>query len=74
MQCALGRRCRRAPRSQTVSLFGQGHDAAIIVAPTAFAGLVWYRGEIELARAAAANGIPFCAATEAITCVEEIAA
>ncbi|WP_439397342.1 alpha-hydroxy acid oxidase [Bradyrhizobium sp. PMVTL-01] len=63
-----------ATRSQVVSLFGQIHDAPIIVAPTAFAGLVWHRGEIELAKAAAANDIPFCAATEAITSVEEIAA
>lgn len=61
-------------RNQAVSIFGQIHKTPIIVAPTAFAGLVWYRGEIELARAAAANGIPLCAATEAITSVEEIAA
>ncbi|XSC42584.1 alpha-hydroxy acid oxidase [Bradyrhizobium sp. RDT10] len=63
-----------AARSQAVSLFGQIHETPIIVAPTAFAGLVWYRGEIELAKAAAANGMSFCAATEAITSVEEIAA
>jgi (S)-mandelate dehydrogenase len=61
-------------RSQQVSLFGRSYDAPLIVAPTAFAGLAWYRGEIELAKAAAANGIPFCAATAAITSVEEIAA
>ncbi|WP_439360406.1 alpha-hydroxy acid oxidase [Bradyrhizobium sp. DASA03007] len=61
-------------RSQAVSLFGETHDTPIIVAPTAFAGLVWYQGEIELAKAAASYRIPFCAATEAITAVEEIAA
>lgn len=60
-------------RSQAISLFGETHDTPMIVAPTALAGLVWYRGEIELARAAGANGMPFCAATEAISSVEEIA-
>lgn len=61
-------------RSQAVSLFGQIHETPIIAAPTAFTGLVWYRGEVELARAAAANGMPYCAGSEAITSVEEIAA
>ncbi|MCA6113053.1 alpha-hydroxy acid oxidase [Bradyrhizobium cenepequi] len=61
-------------RNQAVSLFGQAYDTPMIVAPTAFAGLVRYQGEIELARAACANGMPFCAATEAITAIEEIAA
>ncbi|UVO35801.1 alpha-hydroxy-acid oxidizing protein [Bradyrhizobium arachidis] len=61
-------------RNQATSLFGQNCDTPIIVAPTAFAGLVWYQGELELAKAAAANGMPFCAATEALTPVEEIAA
>ncbi|UVO35711.1 alpha-hydroxy-acid oxidizing protein [Bradyrhizobium arachidis] len=60
-------------RSQAVPIFGETYDTPIIVAPTACAGLVWHQGEIELAKAAAANGIPFCAATEAITAVEEIA-
>lgn len=60
--------------STAIELFGKRLPSPIIVAPTAFAGLVWYKGEIELARAAAAAGIPFCAATEAITAVGEIAA
>lgn len=62
------------PHSQAVSLFGEAYDAPMIVAPTAFAGLVWYQGEIELAKAAAAQGIPLCAATDAISSVEEVAA
>lgn len=60
-------------RNQSVSLFGESYQAPIIVAPTAFAGLVRYRGEIELARAAASCGVPLCAAMEAITAMEEIA-
>lgn len=61
-------------RTQAISLFGETHETPMIVAPTAFAGLVWYRGEIELAKAAGANGMPFCTSTDAITAVEEIAA
>jgi isopentenyl diphosphate isomerase/L-lactate dehydrogenase-like FMN-dependent dehydrogenase len=64
----------RSMASKTgVNLFGRDYAAPIIVAPTAFAGLACFRGEIELARAAAEFGIPFCAATEAITPVEDIA-
>lgn len=62
-----------SPRSQKVEIFGETYSAPMLAAPTAFAGLVWFKGEIELARAAAAYGIPFCAATEAITGVGEIA-
>lgn len=62
------------PHSQAISLFGETYDAPMIVAPTAFAGLVWYRGEIALARAASAEGIALCAATDAISSVEEVAA
>lgn len=56
------------------TLFGQQYDAPIIAAPTALTGLVWYEGEIALARAAAAAGIGYCAATMAITPVDAIAA
>ncbi|MCZ7450883.1 alpha-hydroxy acid oxidase [Agrobacterium rhizogenes] len=62
-----------APRSTSVTLFGVNYVSPIVVTPTAFAGLVRYRGEIELAQAAAKFGIPYCAATEAISSVEEIA-
>ncbi|HVZ13864.1 MAG TPA: alpha-hydroxy acid oxidase, partial [Bauldia sp.] len=63
----------RTSRSTAVNLFGREYTAPIVVAPTAFAGLVSFRGEIELARAAAAFGIPFSAATESITPVSDIA-
>jgi isopentenyl diphosphate isomerase/L-lactate dehydrogenase-like FMN-dependent dehydrogenase len=63
-----------SPRSTSTQLFGRTLQIPIVVAPTACAGLVWYKGEIALAKAAAQAGIAFCAATEAITCVEEIAA
>ena len=63
----------RTSRSTGITLFGQDYSSPIVVAPTAFAGLVRFRGETELARAAAEFGIPFCAATEAITSMEDIA-
>ena len=59
-------------RSQAVTLFGQEFDTPLIAAPTACAGLVRFRGEVELARAAAANNMPFCAALEAINALEDI--
>jgi len=59
-------------RSQAVTLFGQDFDTPLVAAPTACAGLVRYRGEVELAKAAAANNMPFCAALEAINALEEI--
>lgn len=61
-------------RSQAVEIFGETYSAPLIVAPTAFTGLVWHEGEIALARAAARAGIAYCAATEAITDIGRIAA
>ena len=45
----------------------------VIISPTASAGLAWYDGEVQLARAARASGIPFCVATQSITTIEAIA-
>ncbi|EUB99864.1 L-lactate dehydrogenase (cytochrome) [Rhizobium sp. CF080] len=61
-------------RSLAVELFGERYASPLIAAPTAFTGLVWHKGEVALAHAAAAAGIPYCAATEAVTSIEEIAA
>ncbi|NCE89184.1 alpha-hydroxy acid oxidase [Pseudomonas sp. L13] len=59
-------------RDTTTTLFGKRYSAPIVVAPTACAGLVWHKGEIALAQAAQASGIPFCAATEAMTSIDDI--
>src|SRR5690606_9320093 len=45
-------------RSQAVTLFGRTQKMPLVVAPTGAAGLLAYRGEIAVARAAAAAGIP----------------
>jgi isopentenyl diphosphate isomerase/L-lactate dehydrogenase-like FMN-dependent dehydrogenase len=45
----------------------------LAIAPTGSAGLVWYEGELELARAAATAGVPFTLATGSMTSIEKIA-
>jgi len=60
-------------RSQEVTLFGKKHKMPIVIAPTGTAGLMWYEGEIALARAAAEAGIPFTLATGSMTAMEKVA-
>lgn len=62
-----------APDTSTV-IFGEKLPLPIIISPTAVAGLVWHDGEVQLARAARAAGIPFCVATQSMTSMEDIAA
>lgn len=59
------------PDLSTVVL-GKTLSAPIVVAPTALAGLVVFDGEVKLARAASAVGIPFCVSTQSITTIEMI--
>ena len=61
-------------RSQEISLFGKKQRMPIIVAPTGSTGLAWYEGEIALARAAVAHGIPFTLAMGSMTALERVAA
>jgi L-lactate dehydrogenase (cytochrome) len=61
-------------RSQEAEVLGRRQPSPLVIAPTAVAGLVWRDGEIALARAAAAAGIPFCVSTQSITSIERIAA
>ena len=61
-------------RSQDITLFGNPQKMPIVIAPTGTAGLMCYHGEIGLARAAAAAGIPFTLATGSMTAMETIAA
>jgi isopentenyl diphosphate isomerase/L-lactate dehydrogenase-like FMN-dependent dehydrogenase len=60
-------------RSQEITLFGHAQKMPICVAPTGTAGLMWHEGEIALARAAKAAGIPFCLATGSMTAMERVA-
>lgn len=61
-------------RSLEASILGQQQPLPLVIAPTAVAGLVWHDGEIALAKAAAAVGVPFCVSTQSITSIERIAA
>jgi isopentenyl diphosphate isomerase/L-lactate dehydrogenase-like FMN-dependent dehydrogenase len=60
-------------RSQEITLFGNRHKMPIAIAPTGSAGLNWFEGEIAIARAAAAAGIPFTLATGSMTAMEKVA-
>jgi isopentenyl diphosphate isomerase/L-lactate dehydrogenase-like FMN-dependent dehydrogenase len=60
-------------RNQEITLFGKKSALPIVVGPTGTAGLLWYQGEIGLARAAAAAGIPFTVAINSMTAMETIA-
>ena len=60
-------------RSTKTMLFGKEVSLPMIIAPTGAAGLCWYRGELQLARAAAKAGIPFAMSTASMTAMEEVA-
>lgn len=60
-------------RVMATELLGAPISMPLIVAPTGAAGLMWYRGEIELARAAAAAGVPFTMATGSMTRLDDLA-
>jgi L-lactate dehydrogenase (cytochrome)/(S)-mandelate dehydrogenase len=60
-------------RSQEITLFGEKYRMPIAIAPTGTAGLLWHEGEIALARASAAAGIPFTLATGSMTAMEKVA-
>ena len=60
-------------RSTQTQLFGKPMAMPLAIAPTGIAGLTWYEGELELARAAQRFGVPFTLATPSITAIESIA-
>jgi isopentenyl diphosphate isomerase/L-lactate dehydrogenase-like FMN-dependent dehydrogenase len=60
-------------RNADVTIFGVKHKMPLVIAPTGTAGLLWYEGEIALARAAKAAGIPFTLATGSMTAMERVA-
>jgi isopentenyl diphosphate isomerase/L-lactate dehydrogenase-like FMN-dependent dehydrogenase len=60
-------------RNQDTEIFGVKHKMPLVIAPTGTAGLMWYEGEIALAQAARAAGIPFTLATGSMTAMERVA-
>ncbi len=61
-------------RSLATKLYGKPLAMPLVVGPTGSAGLAWYEGEIALARAAKAAGIPYTLATGSMTSLERVAA
>ena len=61
-------------RHQRISLFGRELSSPLIVAPTGLNGMLCHRGDVALARAAAATGIPFALSTVSNARIEEVAA
>lgn len=60
-------------RSLETTLFGKAQALPVAVAPTGPAGLMWFEGEIALARAAAKAKVPFSLATTSTTALERVA-
>ena len=60
-------------RQQEITLFGKKQQMPVIIAPTGSAGLAWHDGEIALARAAKAQGVPFTLALGSMTRLERVA-
>jgi isopentenyl diphosphate isomerase/L-lactate dehydrogenase-like FMN-dependent dehydrogenase len=60
-------------RTTSSSFFGQASNMPVAIAPTGAAGLLWFDGEIAVARAAAKAGIPFTLSTASIISMERVA-
>lgn len=63
-----------AHRSIACDLFGTRCHAPFFIAPTAMAGLIEHQGEVALARAATACGLPICLSTQSVTSVADLRA
>jgi isopentenyl diphosphate isomerase/L-lactate dehydrogenase-like FMN-dependent dehydrogenase len=61
-------------RTQSTEFFGKPSAMPVAIAPTGAAGLLWFDGEIEVARAARRMGIPFTLSTASIVSMERVAA
>ena len=61
-------------RSAQTTLFGRRLSMPLAIAPTGAAGLVHHGGDLAMARAAAAAGVPFTLATRSMSSIEEVAA
>jgi isopentenyl diphosphate isomerase/L-lactate dehydrogenase-like FMN-dependent dehydrogenase len=60
-------------RDQTTTILGQPVSSPLIVAPTGLAGMLWPRGEVEAAKAAANRDVIFTLSTLGACSVEEVA-
>jgi (S)-mandelate dehydrogenase len=60
-------------REQGGTLFGVPRRSPLMIAPTGLNGVLWPKGDIALARAAAQHGIPFALSTASNATMEEVA-
>lgn len=60
-------------RSLATTLFGQQVSMPVIIGPTGLNGAYWLNGDLCLARAAAAESVPFVMSTAACVGLEELA-
>jgi (S)-mandelate dehydrogenase len=60
--------------SLKADILGGESAMPLVIAPTGVAGICWYKGELELAKAAAKAGVPFILATGSSTSIEQMAA
>lgn len=61
-------------RDQGVTLFGRRYPSPLFIAPTGSSGLLWPRGEAEVARACAETGTGMIVSAGATLSIEEVAA
>lgn len=61
-------------RNQQVELFGKRYPSPILVSPTGSSGLLWPRGEGEVAKACAETGTVMMVSAGATMSIEEVAA
>jgi L-lactate dehydrogenase (cytochrome) len=59
-------------RATATTLLGEPISMPLLIAPTGLAGLLARKGEVALARAAEAAGIPFCLSQMAASSIEEV--
>ncbi len=56
----------------SATIFGQKASLPLVVAPTGAAGLFWHKGDLHLARAAAAADVPFIISSAGTMNIEDI--
>ena len=62
------------PADLGTEIFGRPSNMPLVIAPTGFNGLLWPQGDIALAKAAAAAGVPFTLSTASNCAVGRLAA
>ena len=60
-------------RDLATRLLGAPSALPVVVGPTALNGLSWPDGDVEIAKAAAASGVPFAMSTASMSLLEEVA-